>query len=62
VLGLGLGFGLYRLTNSELERFIPSIGGVEMLFIGAAVAVIFLAGQAWLGLRALRRLRAPSTT
>jgi hypothetical protein len=61
VLGLGLGFGLYRLNNSELERFIPSIGGVQMLFIGAAVAVIFLAGQAWLGLRALRRLRTSPT-
>jgi hypothetical protein len=61
VLGLALGYGAYSLNNSEFERFIPSIGGVEMLFIGAAAAVLFLAGQAWLGLRALRRRRAPST-
>jgi hypothetical protein len=61
VLGIGLGFGLYRVNNSEFERFIPSIGGVETLFIGGAAAVIFLAGQAWLGLRALRRVRSSST-
>lgn len=60
VLGIGLGYAAYSLNNSEFERFIPSIGGMELLLIGAAVAVIFLAGQAWLGLRALRRRFASS--
>ena len=53
VLGLGLGYGAYSVHNSALVRFLPSIGQ-ELLFVGAAVAAIFLAEQAWLGIRALR--------
>ncbi len=60
VLGLGLGYAAYSLNNSEFERFIPSVGGVELLLIGAAVAVTFLAWQAWFGLRVLRRRFASS--
>ena len=55
VLGVGLGAGIYALNNTGPGDYIPSIGGTRLLFAGALVAVVFLVGQAWLGLRTIRR-------
>jgi hypothetical protein len=60
LLGLGLGAAAYGVHNSDLSRFLPSIGR-EMLFVGAFVAVVFLAGQVRLGIRSIRR-RDPAPT
>jgi uncharacterized membrane protein YphA (DoxX/SURF4 family) len=59
VLGVGLGYGAYSVHNSDFVRFLPSIG-LEMLYVGAAVALIYLTAQAWLVLRAMRRRVRPS--
>lgn len=60
VIGVGLGVGIYVLYGSDLDRFRPGLS-LEMLFLGAFFAVIYLARQAWLVLRALRR-RSRATT
>ena len=47
-VGLGLGVGLHVLNNSDLGDRIPSVGGRNILVLGAVVAIVFLFGQAWL--------------
>ena len=57
LLGLGLGYGAYSIHQSDLERFIPAIRQ-ELLFVGGAVAVVFLACQALLGIKQVSEWRA----
>jgi hypothetical protein len=57
VLGVGLGTGVWAVTQTGHGHYIPSIEGRNVLIAGAIVAIAFLATQVWLGIRALRGLR-----
>lgn len=54
VVGLALGAVAYGVHNSDLERFLPSIG-LEVLVVGAVFATVYLIAQAVQVIKAMRR-------
>ena len=54
VVGLALGAAAYGVHNSDLDRFLPSIG-LEVLVIGAVSASVYLIAQVVQIIKAIRR-------